>query len=234
MTDLRRKKELAKIHVAKKQLALDDEDYRAMLLRIGGRDSAGDLDQAGRTKVLEHLKSIGFDDKPRAPKRAGTRPLADGAEASKMRALWLALFQLGEVEDPSEAALAKYAQRMTGRAALQWLDGYEVTKVINTLRSWTERVGVAYCDRFTLSLINTHRRLAMLEEVGAGFGAKYQLIKALWQRCQPLLGGIALDAWLMQHFRVANHAGLSAEDADLAIAKLGAIVRREKTRRERA
>lgn len=55
-----RKRELAAIHVAKTQLELDDDTYRAMLETLTGKRSAADLDWQGRKKVLDHLKSKGF------------------------------------------------------------------------------------------------------------------------------------------------------------------------------
>lgn len=55
-----RRRELAQIHIAKKQLALDDDTYRAMLWTVARAHSSGDLDFAGRSRVLEHLKRCGF------------------------------------------------------------------------------------------------------------------------------------------------------------------------------
>lgn len=55
-----RKRELAAIHVAKTQLGLDDDTYRAMLETLTGKRSAADLDWQGRKNVLDHLKSKGF------------------------------------------------------------------------------------------------------------------------------------------------------------------------------
>jgi phage gp16-like protein len=57
-----RSRDLAKIHVAKKQLGLDDGTYRAMLWTIGRVHSAADLDFEGRARVLEHLRQSGFVD----------------------------------------------------------------------------------------------------------------------------------------------------------------------------
>ena len=55
-----RNSDLARIHIAKKQLGLDDATYRDMLWSIGRVRSAADLDFAGRKRVLEHLRSRGF------------------------------------------------------------------------------------------------------------------------------------------------------------------------------
>ena len=56
---------LAQIHIAKAQLGLDEDTYRAMLWGVARVKSARDLDHAGRQKVLDHLKACGF--KSRAP-----------------------------------------------------------------------------------------------------------------------------------------------------------------------
>ena len=74
--------------------------------------------------------------RPKPAKRAGTRPLAPGRQPRKMRALWLALYHLGEVRDPSEAALAAFAKRITGIDALQFLEPHEANAVIEGLKSW--------------------------------------------------------------------------------------------------
>jgi len=55
-----RNAELAKIHIAKKQLDLDDDTYCDLLWTVARVRSAKDLDEYGRRKVLEHLKSKGF------------------------------------------------------------------------------------------------------------------------------------------------------------------------------
>jgi len=59
LTPLRRA-QLAKIHIAKKELGLDDETYRSMLWTIARVRSASDLDSHACARVLEHLKSRGF------------------------------------------------------------------------------------------------------------------------------------------------------------------------------
>lgn len=55
-----RTRDLAKIHIAKQQLRLDDDTYRDMLWTIARVRSAADLDAGGRAAVLRHLASRGF------------------------------------------------------------------------------------------------------------------------------------------------------------------------------
>lgn len=72
-----RKRELAAIHVAKKQLGLDEETYRTMLFTLTRKRSAGELDHAERQAVIEHLRRRGFvrvDARPEAPREHGTKP----------------------------------------------------------------------------------------------------------------------------------------------------------------
>lgn len=67
-----RRRELAKIHVAKKQLGMDEDIYRGMLRAVAGAESAADLDVQGRRRVLGHLCSRGFDAKPARKPYPGT------------------------------------------------------------------------------------------------------------------------------------------------------------------
>ncbi|ROO28232.1 gp16 family protein [Salinisphaera orenii] len=63
---------LAKIHIAKKDLALDDAVYREILWTVARVRSAKDLDAHGRDAVLSHFRSRGW--KPKVAKRAGKVP----------------------------------------------------------------------------------------------------------------------------------------------------------------
>jgi phage gp16-like protein len=80
-----RRRELALIHIAKKQLDLDDDTYRAMLWTVGRVHSSGDLDYAGRQRVLEHLRACGF--KARGHGKKPTVRADRAAQLSKIEAL---------------------------------------------------------------------------------------------------------------------------------------------------
>lgn len=56
----RRKQQLAKIHIGANQLGLDRDTYESMLWTIARVRSARDLDEAGRDRVLQHLRARGF------------------------------------------------------------------------------------------------------------------------------------------------------------------------------
>ena len=60
-----RRRDLAAIHAAKHDLRMDDDVYRDILWTIGRVRSAGDLDQAGRSKLLDHLRACGWKPVPK-------------------------------------------------------------------------------------------------------------------------------------------------------------------------
>lgn len=96
-----RNRELAQIHIAKAQLGLDDDTYRAMLFTVARARSSAELDHAGRSKVLDHLKACGFKPKKngfktQAPKNS---PASKTALISKVGALLTVLAKPWEYAD---------------------------------------------------------------------------------------------------------------------------------------
>lgn len=133
-----RRAELAKIHVAARDLGLDDEVYRQILCRLTGHRSAAELDQRQRRLVLDELKRLGFQQ--RTPAAAGTLRPATGRQARMIRSLWAQLRQMGALRDPSEKALGAFCEKLTGIAAIQWLPPVEANKCIEVLKQWVARV----------------------------------------------------------------------------------------------
>jgi phage gp16-like protein len=127
---------IAKIHVAKKQLNLIDDDYRQILFDETGKTSAGDMTDGELVTVLKRLEGSGFR---ATAARKGAKP-ADHPGAGKARALWISLHQLGAIDDPSEGALEAFARRQLG-ARLQWADQGKVYKLVEALKAMAQRAG---------------------------------------------------------------------------------------------
>lgn len=128
------------IHVARRELRMDDDTYRLLLAgmrELDGATSTADLSVPNLIKVLEQLKLRGFKVRPNKEQK---RPLADDVQSKKIRSLWLELHELGAVRDSSEAALAKFVQGMTRVSALQWLNTAQASRVIENLKQWMGRV----------------------------------------------------------------------------------------------
>ena len=131
--------DLAKIHMAKKAIGMTDDDYRALLARVGKVGSAADLDIAGRVRVLREFERLGW--KP-APTGQPKPKLCREPQARKIRALWLALYGAGVVRNPDESALLTYVCRQEKVDRLEWLSVAAASKVIEALKQWCRRTGV--------------------------------------------------------------------------------------------
>jgi phage gp16-like protein len=117
---------LAKVHVGKKQLALDDDTYRAMLRSVAGVDSAKDLTRASADRLLAHMERCGFKPthaKHRRPRVATTR----SAQLSKIEAL---LVNAGRSWD----YIGGMVKRICKVDAVEFCDGEMLGKLIAALQ----------------------------------------------------------------------------------------------------
>lgn len=107
----RLKKKRQAIHVARRQLDLDDTAYRALLKRVAGVKSSSDLmSQEKADAVLDELARLGFQHKPKiSPRRYPGTPgnLAHEPYLQKIEAL------LADMELPWAYA-EKIAENITG------------------------------------------------------------------------------------------------------------------------
>jgi phage gp16-like protein len=133
--DPERRVMIAKIHVAKKEMQLLDDDYRAMLIEVTGRSSSADCTLAELRAMIEAMKRKGFQ-----PRKAATGA-ADHPFALKARALWISLHHLGAIENPSEQALEAFARRQLGCMKMQWANQAQGYKLVEALKAIAERNG---------------------------------------------------------------------------------------------
>lgn len=111
----RRRRQLAAIHCASAKGGLDEETYRAMLKRVAGVDSAADLDESGRRKVLVELDRLAGGQRPARPSYPGrpTNMSQLPGYISKIEAL------LTDMRLPWSYADA-ICQQQTGIARVSW------------------------------------------------------------------------------------------------------------------
>ncbi|KQZ87219.1 hypothetical protein ASD64_07210 [Mesorhizobium sp. Root157] len=126
---------LAAIHVAKKQLGLDDDTYRAALVNITGKASTRDMTEAERNKVVAAFRDRGFK-----PASTGSRKRLEGKYSGKLQALWIAGWNLGVVHNRDDKALIAFVERQTGLSHVRFLhDPADAAKAIEALKSWIAR-----------------------------------------------------------------------------------------------
>lgn len=131
-----RRADLAKIHIAKKDLSWDDDTYRDILWTVCQVRSAGELTAAGRARFLAHIAKCRGQSQARASKpvrKALTAP------QKKMWSLWQQLGDRGLVKQRDMAALLVFVKRTTQVDRLEWLNGAQESLVIEALKQWLDR-----------------------------------------------------------------------------------------------
>lgn len=155
---------IAKIHIAKKQLGLDDDTYRAVIEQVtkGKKSSCTDCTGWELENILEHFAVKGFKglDKRQASPR--TRGKNHKTPTDKIRALWITMHQEGILADGGEQALDVWVQRTTsqrnggmGIERTAWLhkNAKLESVVLEALKQWRKRVLLEWqnADYLTIS-----------------------------------------------------------------------------------
>ena len=129
------RKRLSVIHVAKARLGLDDEAYRAILMRCGGVTSSRDLDPAGFDFVMEAFHRLGFESDFSRRNFGHREGMASAAQVSLIRALW-SEFTDGVGDDKS---LGKWLERPFKVSAIRFLPADKAQQAIGTLKKMKAR-----------------------------------------------------------------------------------------------
>lgn len=129
------RKQTSLIHVAKKQLALDDDTYRDILRLHGGAESAADLGEIGFLKVMKYMTALGF--RSTWMKRTfGNRPgMASPSQVELMRKLWVEYHG----PDDREAALNAWLTKYHKVSALRFVTTKKAVSVLAALRAMAAR-----------------------------------------------------------------------------------------------
>lgn len=126
------------IQVAKRELAMDDDSYRAMLESVAKKRSTKGMSNAELSMVVERMKALGFQ-----PKRK-KQPRVD--ETLKIKAIWNVMYNQGFVYNNSDQTVDAYVSRMTsiingkGVERAIWLDANLAYKVLECLKNWHLRL----------------------------------------------------------------------------------------------
>lgn len=129
-------KQIALIHVAKRQLALDDDSYRDILKRFGRVESAADLDAKGFYMVMKYLTALGFRSNWTL-RTYGYRPtMATPPQIDLIRSLWR---RFSGAVDEDDIELNKWLDRFQKVSALRFVDNKKAAKVISALKAMVAR-----------------------------------------------------------------------------------------------
>ena len=128
--------QLSKIHIAKKDLALDDETYRALLVRVAGVRSAKDLTPRQTGVVLAEFARLGWE--PTQVKKQGRKAPIAAPDREKL---------VGKIEAFLAEAKRSWAYadgmalRMFKVERVEWLDPGQLQKMVAALTYDARRHG---------------------------------------------------------------------------------------------
>lgn len=208
----KRRSMLAKIQIARKDLAMEKDDYRQIVLDQTGRLSLKEASEADLVKVLQVMQAKGFRPLPKSGRKHSA---AEHPVAKKARALWISLHHLGVVHNPAEPALEAFAKGRVGCDKLVWMKQSDGYLLIEALKDMARRNGWKQQDIATgkpLTVLQLQRSLcaAIMDKLRAA-GA----IPADW----------TLDVAVQRLGGMAPPNQLSIEDYSRAAALLGKKLR---------
>lgn len=149
------------IHIAKNQLNMDEESYRAMLKRLTNKTSSTKCTVIELHKILHELQSKGAKVKY-FPKRGGLsryspttgKTKVNSEIVHKIRAVWITMGKQGFLRDGSETALNAYVRKVINnknRPTLVLnvgaLYSYDAAKILEMLKKWHKRVMMQAIDK---------------------------------------------------------------------------------------
>lgn len=128
--DAQRKRLITKIHIAKQQLAMNDEEYRALLVGQTGKNSCAKLQVDELQDCLAAMEKIGFVARPSQKKPEGSKDCTPmikkiGALCAANSWDWDYAHRVGE--------------KMFGKKRVQWLTYYELHNVVMALQVASDR-----------------------------------------------------------------------------------------------
>lgn len=182
--EIRRRKQLAAIHAARRDLGLDEDGYRLMLREVAGVDSAKDLDADGRRKVLDHLRSVGWEKRPR--KRVAQYP-GTPHNIDREQMLQKIEAQLTDMGLPWSYADA-IAKQQAGVERVAWLrKAGDLTGVVGALHVEQEKRGLlASVDELLASAGMTRDELAAEQKLRRNWTRHRPTLRAMVDRLAPL------------------------------------------------
>ncbi|UIY44117.1 regulatory protein GemA [Methylobacterium radiotolerans] len=126
------------IHAIKTRTKLNEMSYRAMLSAYGV-PSSKDLSREDADRLIIRMRDIPGASTP------VQRAKASGKYATKLQAMWLALYNLGAVVDRRDGAMHAFLERQTGVQHTRFLQqASEAHKAIEALKAWMVREGVVW------------------------------------------------------------------------------------------
>ncbi|MDO4897081.1 MAG: regulatory protein GemA [Moraxella sp.] len=126
---------IAKIHIAKKDLAMDDATYRDVLVRVTGKNSCKDMSLSELKAVIKDLKRLGFTVKQTTKPKHGRKPTTTPEREAMLSKIGAMLADMGLHWHYAHGM----AKKMFGVDMVHWLDAEKMYKVVQALAVYQKR-----------------------------------------------------------------------------------------------
>lgn len=129
-------RQIGLIHVLAGKAGMDEDMRRDFIAREAGVRSTKELDAAAAGRVIDKLRPLA------GAATSGAVAGLDTPVGGKLRALWIAGYDLGVVRDRSDRAMLAFLERQSGVSHTRFLSNPgEATAAIEALKSWLARDG---------------------------------------------------------------------------------------------
>ena len=168
---------LSKIHIAKGQLGMDDDSYRALLRRVAGVESAKDLNTSQAGRLMVELERLGFRPKPSG--KAKGKPHNFAQLSGEIEVIEAQLTNMGLPWSYADAI----AKRQFGVEKVAWL---------KTPKQLTAVLAALHVEQEKRELL--HQVETLCKELGVTDPERLDGLEALpkgWKRQRPILKALA-------------------------------------------
>lgn len=131
-----RRKDLALIHLAVKDLGMDRSSYEALMFRVSGTKSAAAMMAKERAMLIEELRRLGWRPNKSKPNE---KTFQGGTQVDFLKYLWDQLVKSGKAKVAGEAGLNRFIMARFKVQRVEWLNTSQLRQAIEALKSWDAR-----------------------------------------------------------------------------------------------
>ena len=123
------------VQLARARVGLREDDYRSLLMRVGGVTSSRALSRDGFRLLMDAFARLGFQSDSNA-ENLGRRPgFATAGQVAALRRLWSDYTG----DEGTEGELGRWLERTWGVSALRFLSAEQGPKAVSAMRAMCRR-----------------------------------------------------------------------------------------------
>ncbi|PZR89661.1 MAG: GemA protein [Stutzerimonas stutzeri] len=200
------------IHGGCRHLGINADDRRGMYLRLVKKDTLSDMNDEEMQVVADELRRLGYrQGASKASGREGKRPLS-GKYLPKLRALWIALYNLGVIADRRDSAMEAFVlgRQVKGVHAVQFVHAPGDGKAaIEGMKKMAERAGVDWSSGALTPAYAAADgfKIAWAQWIMLGGEVHATSVQAFWAEVESLSGETGKDISRAGWIKVMNGLG---------------------------